>query len=47
MSSGELSKLWLFSKRFVTYSSFGFAFMVDLVRSMHGKHGLAAHTQGA
>ena len=43
----ELSNLSLFSRRFVTYSSFGFALTVNLVRSMHGKHGLAAHTGGA
>ena len=42
-----MSNLWLFSNRFVTFSFFGFAFTVHLVRAMHGKHGSAAHTQGA
>ena len=37
----------LFSIRFVTYSSFGFALTVNLVRSMHGKALLSsAHTRG-
>ena len=42
-----VSKMVAVFRTFVTFSSFGFAFTVDLVKSMHEKHGFAAHTQGA